>query len=80
MEYIPINKEVIGVLNRYKYYAYFDLLKESKEVKVTVTSLEKGKSFKVFLKKNIITMGENDDIKEQQKYSKPNSQNYDIKG
>ena len=80
MEYIPINKEVIGILNRYNYYAYFDLLKESEEVIVTVTSLEKGKSFKVFLKKNIISMGENDDIKEQQKYSKPNNKNYDIKG
>ena len=80
MEFIPINKEVIGIINRYNYYAYFDLLKETEEVIITVTSLEKDKNFQVFLKKNIIKLGENDDIKEQQKYSKPNVQNYDIKG
>jgi len=36
------------------YYAYFDILKESEEVIVTVTSLDKSKKFNVYIKANIL--------------------------
>ena len=79
MAFIPLNKEIIANINRYNYYAYFDLLKDSEEVVITITSVE-NKKFKVYLKKNIIKSELDRDINSQITYSKPNEKNYDIKG
>ena len=76
---IPLNKEVFGVIKAYDYFGYFDLLKDTEEFVITVTSLEKTK-LNVYIKKNIIKYGENSQIDEQTKYSKPSELNYDIKG
>ena len=80
MTYIPLNKEVIGYIKVFNFYAYFDLMKDTDEYMVTVTSMEKSKNFKVFIKKNIIKIGEDTNINNQTIYSKANWQNYDIKG
>ena len=80
MTNIPMSKEVVGIVKRYNYYAYFDIFKNTNEVIITVTSLEKGKNFVLYLKKNIIKAEEKGDINDQTKYSKPNSKNFDIKG
>ena len=42
--------------------------------------MAKNKNFNVYIKKNIIDIDEQLKIDNQYKYSKPNSQNYDIKG
>ena len=80
MFFIPLNKEVIANINRYNYYGYFDLYKDSEEVVITVTSIEKSKLFKLYLKQNIIKNDLNTDLTSQTEYSKPNDKNYDVKG
>ena len=80
MVFLPLNKEIMGIINKYLYYAYFDILKDNDEVIFTLTSLEKGKNFNIYLKKNIIKLGESEDILDQVKYSMPSSTNYDVKG
>ena len=77
---IPLNKEIFGLVKGYNFFGYFDFLKDSDEFVITVTSLEKNKKYKVYIKKNIIKYGENSAIDKQIKYSKPNNFNYDIKG
>jgi hypothetical protein len=54
LHYIPLNKDITGVLSGHDYYAYFDFLKELEEVIVTVTSLDKSKKFNVYIKANIL--------------------------
>ena len=78
--YIPINKEIVDVFSGYNYYTYFDILKESEEVIITITALEKSKTFNVFVKKNILYNIEGSGIIDQSRYSMPNSKNYDAKG
>ena len=76
MTYIPLNKEVTGMVNRFNYFAYFDFMQESEVVFITVTALDTTKQFNVYLKKNLI-------YKNSLNYtglSKPNNVNYDIKG
>ena len=80
IHYIPLNKEIIGVFSGRDYYGYFDILKESEEVIITVTSLDKSKKFKVYIKQNTLSLQVNSEKISQSKYSKPSSQNYDIKG
>ena len=80
MEYIPLNKEVTINFNRYNFYAYFDFLKDIEDVIITVTTMNKAKKFKVYLRRNILEFGDDYDISNQTKYSIPNSLNYDIKG
>ena len=80
IRYIPLNKEIIGVFSGHDYYGYFDILKESEEVVITVTSLDKSKKFNVYIKQNTLTPLVNSERISQSKYSKPSSKNYDIKG
>ena len=80
MTFIPFNKEVIGYINVFNFYAYFDLLKDIDEYIITVTSLENNRNFHVFIKKNILKFEEDTDINNQKIYSKPNMNNFDIKG
>ena len=80
LHYIPLNKEITGAFSGRDYYAYFDILKESEEVIVSVTSLDKSKKFNVYIKANVLPNLIDDAIIDQSKYSKPSSQNYDIKG
>ena len=54
MVFLPLNKEIMGIINKYLYYAYFDILKDNDEVIFTLTSLEKGKNFNIYLKKTLI--------------------------
>ena len=78
--YIPLNKEITGVFSGRDYYAYFDVLKESEEVIVTVTSLDKSKKLNVYIKANVLPNLIDTAIIDQSQYSKPSQQNYDIKG
>ena len=80
--FIPLNKEVFGLMKSYDYYGYFDLSKNTDEFIITVTSMTKNKNFNVYIKTNIIDLNEKSKskINDQYKYSKPNLQNYDIKG
>ena len=82
LAFIPINKEIFGFMKEYNYYGYFDLLKNTDEFIITVTSIDKNKNFNVYIKINIIDIDEKSKSKidDQYKYSKPNPQNYDIKG
>jgi len=77
MTFIPLNKEIVAIISEYEYYAYFDLSTDTEEYVVTVTSTDKNKYYSVYLKKNLIKLG---DLDKQNKYSKPNWKNYDIKG
>jgi hypothetical protein len=76
LHYLPLNKEINDIISGYNYYAYFDFLKETEEVILTV-STEKSKSLDIILKQNIIN---SDQTNDQSKYSKPNPYNYDIMG
>ena len=75
---IPLNKEILGIINNYEYNAYYDFDKDIEEAIITITSLDKSKIFDVYLKTNIINNNEDND--QENKYSKASSQNYDIKG
>ena len=76
LHYLPLNKEINDVISGYNYYAYFDFLKETEEVIITV-STEKSKALDIIIKQNIIN---SDQTNDQSKYSKPNPYNYDIMG
>ena len=76
MHYLPLNKEINDIISGYNYYGYFDFLKETEEVIITVTSVDLT-PLDIILKKNVINKDQTND---QSKYSKPNSYNYDIKG
>ena len=80
ISFIPLNREILASVNKYNYYAYFDILREHEEVIFTLFSMEKERDYRVYIKKNIISLEENADISNQTKYSKPNKQNYDVKG
>jgi hypothetical protein len=78
MQILTLNKEVTGIINKYNYYAYIDFMDESEKIFVTITALDKTKKFNVYIKKNIIS--KKTGTQSQSEYSKPNAQNYDIKG
>ena len=78
MEELILNKEITAVIKSTNYYAYFDLLPDTEEYIITVTSLEKNKNLEVYLKTNIIRK---DQKQSQIQYiSKPSNKNYDVKG
>ena len=77
MTYIPLNKEITGMINRYNYYAYFDFMQDSENIFITITALDTTKQFNVYLKKNLINKKL---INNQNTLSKPNAVNYDIRG
>ena len=79
MQLLTLNKEVTGIINKYNYYAYIDFMAESEKIFVTITALDKTKKFNVYIKKNIISK-KAAQSQDQSQYSKPNAQNYDIKG
>ena len=79
MQLITLNKEVTAIINKHNYYAYIDLMDESEKIFVTVTALDKTKKYNVYIKKNIISQ-KVAQSQSQSQYSKPNDQNYDIKG
>ena len=74
---IPINKDVIGLINNYMYNAYFDFTLDIDEALITVTSLEKDKPVNVYLKVNLINKIAKT---EENKYSKASKTNFDLKG
>ena len=80
MSQIFLNKEVIGVLNTFNYYTYFDFKSDIDEVIITITSLDKNRQYDVYLKKNVINKNEKTEFGIDNKYSKASSQNYDLKG
>jgi len=75
---IPLNKEIIGVINNYNYDAYFDFRTDTDEVLITVTSLDPDKQVDVYLKTNIVEKNaiNNDGVK----YSMASKTNFDLKG
>jgi len=77
MTYIPLNKEIIGIVNSYNYFAYFDFMQDSEFIFITITAVDTTKQFNVYLKKNLINKKS---LNSQTTLSKPNSVNYDIKG
>ena len=77
MTYIPLNKEITGMVNTYNYYAYFDFMQESEVIFITITALDATKQFNVYLKKNLINKNS---INSQSTLSKPNRMNFDIQG
>ena len=82
---IPLNKEIIGIIDRYNYDAYFDFSPDLDEVIITVTGFDKDRPYDVYLKTNIIKKGpldenDNDNKEDIIKYSKASSKNYDMKG
>ena len=84
MEELTLNKEVTGIIKSNNYYAYFDLLADTEEYIITVTSLEKNKNMQVYIKYNTIRKDKKYDKKsrigQQSLYSKPSNKNYDVKG
>ena len=80
---IPLNKEIVGIINEYHYDAYFDFNSDLKEVIITVTRIDIDKPYDVYLKTNIINKGSEDDNGNEEmlnEYSKASSKNYDMKG
>ena len=53
MEQLLLNKEITTMVKS-NYYAYFELLPDTEEYIITVTSLEKNKNLQVYLKTNVI--------------------------
>ena len=73
---LPLNKEVIGMIRNNNYYCYFDFLSEIEEVYITIKSLSKNRQYNVYLKTNILTNNNQEELI----YSKPSNKNYDLKG
>ena len=77
---IPLNKEITGVINEYNYNAYYDFDKDTDEVIITVTTLEKERHYNVYLKTNILDKDVKNEHTGDNKYSMASANNYDIKG
>jgi hypothetical protein len=75
---IPLNREIIGVINNYDYDAYFDFRTDTDEVLITVTSLDPDRQVDVYLKTNIVD--KETITSEGIKYSKASKTNFDLKG